>query len=256
MAAQAARQIMVNMTTMLADIDPNAALIDIAGQSRCNGGVPVTIDRTFPDVFDGRVSQVVWSQFCEEVDRGLESMPRIMKNYPRSKYLLLFLYPGIGFFFVVLFAILDWDNLNGLVAVLVSVPLGTFIVLHVLVSCWTRKIVKSFCDVVNDLNELCTRKSKDNTQVSYHIVNTMGKSINMDGGNYVTELRISVKLSDGNNNGNNDGNNNGSDLYAGKNLVSTGQTNTAQRLQELEGIKSLINQEEYNHKRQDILNSV
>jgi len=98
MAAQAAQQIVVNMTTMLADIDPNAALIDIAGQSRCNSG-PVTIDRTFPAVFDGRVSQVVWNQFCEEVDRGLEPMPRIMKNYPRSKYLLLFLYLGISFFF-------------------------------------------------------------------------------------------------------------------------------------------------------------
>lgn len=96
---------------------------------------------------------------------------------------------------------------------------------------------------------LCARKSNENPQVTFHLMNNIGF--------FIRQLYLSVKVSDRNENEDAGG----SDILdAFKRLSSPGttpgQTNMAHRLQELEGIESLITEEEYDHKRQDIINSI
>jgi len=234
---------MTNMAPMMVDMDPNIALIEIAGQSICSSG-PVTIERTFPTGLNGRISTGGWNQFCQEIDRGLEPYTGI-RNTCRIGHILTIV---VAVVFCVSQLYLNSDYMQETSKLMIVLPFGIALVLYAPIHLWKRNTLKKFRVVEKDLKEVCTRKSNETSQISYSIIKLGGGTLGLLYG----KLSVSVKVTDGNNNGNN----NGTELYAGMNLVSTELTNNPQRLQELEGIRSSLIQEEYDDKRQDILDSM
>lgn len=252
------------------------------------GNAPI-IDRAFPGILSNKMSEGEWTSFCNEVDKTLAPVGPI-KGQIMGKMKML----ACGMF--VSFAVVAGISISGVLQnsvgffiypiMFFSLPLGLF--------CFSKRAFSSVAVELNkcmkDLEEACERESARRHDVSFHVRGQTfgGGGSNNRGGRQINYIECSVggagagASAVGNNNmtlsameagqatpvafpvGDPDINappaatssifNN---LAWGGSAQPTAPTiSTATRLQELEGIKALISEEEYNTKKQDILNSI
>jgi len=253
------------------------------GPQSTPGNAPV-IDRSFPGILSGKMSESEWTSFCNDVDKTLEPVGPI-KGQIMAKMKML----ACGMFasFAVIAGITATGALTNSVGFYIypvlffSFPLGIF--------CVSKRAFASVAGelrkVMTDLEEVCERESARRHDVSFHVrAQTFGGGGNNNRGRQINYIECSVG-----NAGSGAGAVNAmeagqappvaypvgdpdinvsasaapattsifSSLALGGSAQPTAPTiSTATRLQELEGIKSLLTEEEYNTKKQDILNSI
>lgn len=236
------------LPAILADQNHNTAQINIDGQSDNSG--QATINKTFPILLNDRISQSSWTRFCEEVDRELEPLSGIRRTLKIANMVRSL----VGFAIMVAIMLLvipsgvnDYDGVSGLAIYMIILLVGIPLVLIVALSRYTSKLYSRFQDVVTEVKEICTRKSNDDPEITFSVEQmpllTNGILRLSTQGMYQLCISIKVAGARGNETG-----------MGGVGGVVRG--NTAERLQELDGIKSLLTAQEYEQKRQNILNSV
>ena len=125
------------------------------------------------------------------------------------------------------------------------VIIGAAVLLMILAVLYSSKLVSSFQEAVSEVQKICTRKSNEDPLIAYSVGQSMSMCTFSIYGIY--PLAIFVKT----------GETQGVSIGMGNQTGGpTIGTNTAQRLQELEGIKSMISNEEYEQKKLQILNSI
>jgi hypothetical protein len=250
------------------------------------GNAPI-IDRAFPGILSNKMSEGEWISFCNEVDKTLAPVGPIKGQIMgRMKMLACGMFAS--------FAVIAGISISGVLTnsvgfyiypvMFFSLPLGLF--------CFSNRAFSSVAVELNkcmkDLEEACERESARRHDVSFHVRGqTIGGGRNTRSVRQINYIECSVGGAGAGAGA--VGNNNmtfsameagqatpvafpvgGPDINAppaassifnnlawGGSAQPTAPTiSTATRLQELEGIKALISEEEYNTKKQDILNSI
>jgi len=258
------------------------------GPQSTPGGSP-TIDRAFPGILSGKMSEGEWTSFCNDVDKTLEPVGPIKTKIMGTMKIL-----SCGMFAA--FAVIAGITASGLIqnymgfylypVMFFSLPIGLF--------CFSRRVFRSvgatLSKCMQDLEEACARESAKRHDVSFHVrAQTLGGGSSNRGGRQINFIECSVGGGGGagavgNNNmtlsameagqtpvafpvGDPDINVSATAAPPGTSMFNnmawggsaqpTAPTiSTSSRLQELEGIRALISEEEYNTKKQDILNSI
>jgi len=230
----------------------NTTVITINGQntvgvnSACIDN-SVTIDKTFPPILVNRLSASSYSSFCDEIDRVLEPMSKITKDLAVTNLVTFVIFIGALALFLVITLMDFFETFIRLILIFGICALGSIL------SIYGRKLFASRQqDVINNLEQVCTRKSTESQQISFQLnTNQTFEGFTRRGRARINSLRvlsISINVSPNAAAAAMDG-------FA-TTIMTPGGTSTAQRLQELEGIKSVITEQEYQEKRRAILNTL
>lgn len=174
----------------------NTSLIEIEGQSITSicGSNSLTINRTFPPIFNSLVSQSSWNQLCEEVDRVLKPMARIKRMEEILELLRsLSIIFALVFFLITITGIVD---LGFGIILLVSIPILAAVTLFYSLKFLKQRVTLRRNDIVKNMKELCTRKSSEHPQISFHV---MGDNTTFGQGRFIVTniLCICINVSDG-----------------------------------------------------------
>jgi hypothetical protein len=120
------------------------------------------IDRTFPAIMNGRMSEHEWELFCDQVDQHIVPLNKL-------RYLLMGGIFAVFAAFILVMTILmnDFDNSSSSNSpfVFFLIPLGLMIGLVVL-SCYVSSVARVALDKVR---QVCEAASRDNPKVSLHL---------------------------------------------------------------------------------------
>jgi hypothetical protein len=262
---------------MMTTNNTNSFRIELHGQTLFNS--KVSIDRSMPAMLSDRMSNHEWTAFCDRVDQALEPTQNIKRQL--ACYTGLSVAASIGIFIAI--AVMGatgriFSLYGGGFNPLYILLFVSFIVVPLTIPCHTiRATSQKISKVYDDLRNVVNEESSKRSDISFHLkeeIMHMGYSsssnrVNTRTMNYI-ECCISSSSSGGHRmNGEGDGNyfpvsatvmpsmldtmSGGGSGGAGR--MSAGKSTLA-RLQELEGIKALLTEEEYNQKKNAILASI
>lgn len=253
-----------------------SARIELLGQGFTSQAVK--IDRSFPGILADKMSNSAWLAFCDEVDTVLEPLTPMKQKVKRR--LILTTVASIG-----LFAALAIMGATGSVITSSGVSpvfIGFFIacaVVPMAFQCSTmRTVMSQTTRIMENLQRVLNTESAKRSDVSFHIRTERyytGNHRNSTGSNITTNyIECSVgstviPMGGGNSNYSNDAASTpvvAMPVFSStfENLASappatapySNGRSVAERLQELEGIRSLISTEEYSSKKKAILDGI
>lgn len=249
-----------------------SARIELLGQGFTSQAVK--IDRSFPGILADKMSNSAWLAFCDEVDTVLEPLTPMKQKVKRG--LILTTVASIG-----LFAALAIMGATGSVITSSGVSpvyIGFFIacaVVPMAFQCSTmRTVMSQTTRIMENLQRVLNTESAKRSDVSFHIRTERyytGNHRNSTGTNYI-ECSVGstvIPMGGGNSNYSNDAASTpvvAMPVFSSTfdNLASappatapySNGRSVAERLQELEGIRSLISTEEYSSKKKAILDGI
>ena len=249
-----------------------SARIELLGQGFTSQAVK--IDRSFPGILADKMSNSAWLAFCDEVDTVLEPLTPMKQKVKRR--LILTTVASIG-----LFAALAIMGATGSVITSSGVSpvfIGFFIacaVVPMAFQCSTmRTVMSQTTRIMENLKRVLNTESAKRSDVSFHIRTERyytGNHRNSTGTNYI-ECSVGstvIPMGGGNSNYSNDAASTpvvAMPVFSStfENLASappatapySNGRSVAERLQELEGIRSLISTEEYSSKKKAILDGI
>lgn len=249
-----------------------SARIELLGQGFTSQAVK--IDRSFPGILADKMSNSAWLAFCDEVDTVLEPLTPMKQKVKRG--LILTTVASIG-----LFAALAIMGATGSVITSSGVSpvyIGFFIacaVVPMAFQCSTmRTVMSQTTRIMENLQRVLNTESAKRSDVSFHIRTERyytGNHRNSTGTNYI-ECSVGstvIPMGGGNSNYSNDAASTpvvAMPVFSStfENLASappatapySNGRSVAERLQELEGIRSLISTEEYSSKKKAILDGI
>jgi len=238
----------------------NAGRIDFDGQASggCLPSGNVTINRTIPTILDGQLSISSWTLFCEDIDRALQPLTSIKKKFGIVAIIKSFATLSLFIFFMLAFIPFDYNPdrnvFNRRWLLITLIPLGVFLALFFV----SNSLTSRYEEMIEEVKKICTKKSNEHSSMTFHLrddIFTQQARVLVSARGTSRTHYIEVIVGDGRET-------NVSNLEAGFNTIpsvaieSRGQTRVAQRLQELDGIRSLITEQEYQQKKQDILSNI
>jgi hypothetical protein len=239
-----------------------SARINLIGQGYSTGnsldGV-IHIDRSMPGILHQHMGQSQWNQFCDRIDSKLSELGPIKKQVRRALQIS-------GIVSLVTFGVIAGLLASGvffrnkmyyLFPIFGILFAGAPIFIYFrMVSPVMTKVRKA----LSDLEMVCSEESSKYSNLSFHLRDDRvytGRSVVA-----INYIEVSMGSAPSTENAAPVATTNSSGSFslfsqmatgAG---VSTGGRNVAERLKELEGIRSLISEEEYNQKRSSILSDI
>ena len=226
------------------------------------------IDRTFPGILSGKISDGEWNAFCEQIDKAVEPIGAMTKSMTKNMCILMvasFVVFGItGAIFT-----MDKGIIYGPV---VLVTCGMILPFYFFAQ-QGRKVRAEGMKIEAEVVSILTAETSKRAEVSFYLRKDPYST--GSGENRTSRVHSYIECSVGAGTGTEGG---ASMMEQG--LVPTATAvvappttsifsslvgssagagsgpSAAQRLQDLEGIKALISAEEYNAKKKDILDSV
>eukprot|EP00557_Chaetoceros_sp_GSL56_P013016 CAMPEP_0176479432 /NCGR_PEP_ID=MMETSP0200_2-20121128/1739_1 /TAXON_ID=947934 /ORGANISM="Chaetoceros sp., Strain GSL56" /LENGTH=239 /DNA_ID=CAMNT_0017875481 /DNA_START=56 /DNA_END=772 /DNA_ORIENTATION=- len=218
----------------------------------------ITIDRSMPAMLSDRMSNQEWIAFCDRVDQALEPTHTIKRRL--ACYTALSVAASFGIFIMI--AILgatgsivsSYGGFNPLYIILFV----SFIVVPVTIQCHTfRQTYRKIGKVYEDLRRVVNEESSKRSDISFHLkeeIHVGYSTTSRVQRTTVNYIECCISLSGGQ-----DGNYNPMnatvaspvvipsmfDTMSGAGGRMSGKS-TLERLQELEGIKAILSEEEYN----------
>jgi hypothetical protein len=238
----------------VAVLNPNTTRVDfiIGGQKNCgfNSAAP-KIDHSFPKLLEGHTSAGAYETFCIRADEVLEEIAVIKKSMARRLCRL----SGICIAFSIsvalyykFFAADDWPTWIPIVFIVGSIILPCLCFILVFIDTHGRIAVVMTKKLEGVLSDFCCQSSTLTGELKSERRYTNRRSYVLAYIDFTVESSSPYGLESG---------------YGASPVLSpaytgapSGGTNHAQRLADLEGIRSLISPEEYEQKRRDILSSV
>jgi len=229
------------------------------GNGWCNG--PQIIDRTFPGILSGKLSNLEWNAFCKQIDKAFEPTCAIMK-YSRC---ILAGFVVFGMMLIVLFPLIVVEYLS------ISGPVYGICFMIIL-----GMLLAERMRIEREVVSILMAESNKRAEVSFHLRKEYISTGSRKNGTTMVQQYIECSVSTGT----------GGDAsmleqglvptatavvasevvappttsifsnLAGSSAGAGSGPSTAQRLQDLEGIKALMCEEEYNGKKKDILDSI
>jgi len=194
------------------------SLIEIDGQSTTSicGSNSITINKTFPPIFENRVSNSSWNQFCEEADRVLEPMARI-KRMEQILDLLksLTILAALAFFTITTTGVVD---LGYSIVLLASISIFAPVALFYSLKKLKQRVSSRRHNIVKNMKKFCTKKSSEYPQISFCLA---GDNTTFGQGRFTVTniLSIYIDVLDG-------GKDDGSNMSATISELSDGKDNT------------------------------
>ena len=193
----------------------------------------VHVDRTKPAILENYMSDIAWNKFCDDIDRSMQSFSG---NGKRLAAFIVFTFIAFGAVVALSFSGLFGDS-NTLLYVVPAVAFPTFIVMVSLTMKRQKRMKAEIQQVLEDT-------SRTQPQLSFHWREEYG----WDGGDRRWNSYIEVSISGGAGNP--------YTSQASPFVASSAPKDVATRLQDLEKVKHLLSDQEYEDKRRDILNDV
>jgi len=225
----------------------NKERIDLDGQDSIR---EFTVNRTIPTILHGRVSLSSWTVFCEDIDVALQSLGTIQKS---CRYLTIAQFLGgfSTFLIIVLPFVVPVHNLENSLRtyiIFLSIP----IVMSLLCLVARCKLKSDYDDSLEEVRKICRKKSNERSDIAFYLRDDLLRAKNVVGflerrPNYI-EVIVGERTE-------------AYDIEARRNGFSSviqynSETAVAHRLEELEGIRSLIAEKEYKQKKKEILNDI
>jgi len=246
------------------------------------------IDRKFPGILNGRMSELEWTSFCDNVDRAIEPIGPLKTQLRREVMcggVLMFA------FFAVLAILVTTRVLSNKMHLFLPPLFILFTIVPAVLSYRRFKLVAmQLSKVMADLEAVCETESDKRSEVSFYVKDEsyqtssrkastiiyIGCSVgNADdvalsameaffgGGGMNPSIATLVvggssmfESLSGNVSSQPNAAQRLADLFESLSGNVSSQPNAAQRLADLEGIKALISEEEYDAKRKEILDSL
>lgn len=265
--------------------------IELQGQttSSFNVSSTVSIDRSIPALLGDRMSNQEWISFCDNVDQALEPAQTIRKQLACCTFLSVA--ASIGIFIAIavmgatgrIFSIGSGGGFNPVYIVLFI----AFIVAPTSIQCYIiKKRSEGLSKVYDDLRTVINAESSKRSDISFHLrEDTSVRYYSSSTSNThrlhtstIYYIECNVRLAGAGHSSNDGGNafqhiptvaspvvmsslfdsisGGGGGNSSATTMAKSGGKSTLERLQELEGIKSLISEEEYNNKRNAILSAL
>jgi len=243
------------------------------------------IDRKFPGILNGRMSELEWTSFCDNVDRAIEPIGPLKTQLRREVMcggVLMFAFFAV--YVVLVFTLIDKIHL-----ILPSSILFTIVPAAISFRRFNL-VAMQLSKVMADLEAVCETESDKRSEVSFYVKDEsyqtssrkastiiyIGCSVgNADdvalsameaffgGGGMNPSIATLVvggssmfESLSGNVSSQPNAAQRLADLFESLSGNVSSQPNAAQRLADLEGIKALISEEEYDAKRKEILDSL
>ncbi len=243
--------------------------IDILGQRggiHAQPGKNVIIDRKFPGILNGRMSEFEWTSFCDNVDRAIAPIGPLKTQLSRGAMrggVLMFA------FFAVIAVLVTTRVLSDKIHMILPPLFIVFMIVPTVLSFRRFKLVAvQLSKIMADLEAVCQAESDKRSDVSFHVraesyqtsskrsstINYIECSVGNAGTGGLSAMEaglggainppVATPVVGG------------SSMFESLSGNVSTQQNAAQRLADLEGIKALITEEEYDTKRKEILDSL
>ena len=226
------------------------------------------IDRTFPGILSGKISDGEWNAFCEQIDKAVEPIGAMTKSMMKNVGILMAAsFVGFGITAAIFTMTGDKGFIYGpvfFVTCVMTLPFYFF-------AQQARKMQAEGMKIEGEVVSILTAETNKRAEVSFHLRKDPYST--GSGENRTSRVHSYIECSVGTGTG-------GDASMMEQGLVPTATAvvappttsifsslagssagagsgpSTAQRLQDLEGIKALISAEEYNAKKKEILDSI
>lgn len=149
----------------------STARIDLHGQGyttsyTANGDV--TIDRAFPGLLDGFMSQFEWTTFCDRIDEALRPVSALKKKMRMYYCLYVLLFVGMSAAIPILatsdiaYNLVSSAAYVPILVVIFCVPMGLFYFL-------ARRMTMKAKEILAGVQKVCDEESAKRSNVSFHI---------------------------------------------------------------------------------------
>lgn len=142
--------------------------IELIGQGYTSGSTPdgsIKIERPFPGILNGQISESEWTSFCDRVDQALLPIADMKR---KSRKMTLIFYLAFIIFFGVFFAIRF--GLGGYYSSYISYILpAVFIPLFIMNVCFMMRLMKMAGETLTQLKQVCEDESNRRSNVSFHV---------------------------------------------------------------------------------------
>mmetsp|Transcript_15981 Transcript_15981/g.15378 ORF Transcript_15981/g.15378 Transcript_15981/m.15378 type:complete len:223 (+) Transcript_15981:57-725(+) len=218
--------------------------IELNGQMKIG---QIKIERSFPGILNGQMSESEWTNFCDRVDQTLLPIADVRRK--KRKMTLIFILLMVIFFGV--FAIFITGS--GGISFLPFLPV-VIIAPFIINVCFMIRMSKKARETWTQLKQVCEDESNRRSNVSFHVRDEkiyMGRSAmllnyiecSVGTGNYgVTAVPEVGSMFD--------------QMMGNQSQATQDSRSVADRLKDLEGLKPILSEEEYARKRKDILAEV
>lgn len=229
-------------------LNPNTTRVDFIGQNGGLNSAAPKIDHSFPKLLEGHTSAGAYETFCIRADEVLEEIVVIKKSMARR--LCCLFGTSTAFFFLIplyySFAPDDWPR--WVPQVFIAGSFLPFLCFFKMFRAAHGRIAIVMTKLEGVLSDFCAQSSTLTGELKSERRYTNRRSYVLAYIDFTVESSSPYGLESG---------------YGASPALSpaytgapSGGTNHAQRLADLEGIRSLISPEEYEEKRRDILSSV
>lgn len=228
------------------------------------------IDRTFPGILSGKISDGEWNAFCEQIDKAVEPIGAMMKSMMKNTCILMV---AVFVVFGITVAITRMTGDKGRIyGPVVFVTCGMILPFYFFAQ-QARKVRAEGMKIEAEVVSILTAETNKRVEVSFHLRKDPYST--GSGENRTSRVHSYIECSVGTGTGTEGGasmmeqglvptatevvapaTTSIFSSLAGSSAGAGSGPSAAQRLQDLEGIKALISAEEYNAKKKDILDSV
>lgn len=145
--------------------------IELIGQGYTSGSTPdgsIKIERPFPGILNGQISESEWTSFCDRVDQTLLPIADA-KRQSRKMKLIYFLLSVIlvGVFAIIFFAS---ERRGGYYSSYIFYILpAVYIPLFIMNACFMIRLRKKAGETLTQLKQVCEDESNRRSNVSFHV---------------------------------------------------------------------------------------
>ena len=144
--------------------------IELIGQGYTSGSTPdgsIKIERPFPGILNGQISESEWTSFCDRVDQALLPIAD-MKRKSRKMKLIYFLLSVIlvGVFFAIIFLVPRGDYYSPYIFYILP---AVYIPLFIMNACFMIRLRKKAGETLTQLKQVCEDESNRRSNVSFHV---------------------------------------------------------------------------------------
>ena len=144
--------------------------IELIGQGYTSGSNPdgsIKIERPFPGILNGQISESEWTSFCDRVDQTLLPIADA-KRQSRKMKLIYFLLSVIlvGVFFAIIFLVPRGDYYSPYIFYILP---AVYIPLFIMNACFMIRLRKKAGETLTQLKQVCEDESNRRSNVSFHV---------------------------------------------------------------------------------------
>lgn len=139
--------------------------IELIGQGYTSGSNPdgsIKIERPFPGILNGQISESEWTSFCDRVDHKLERLADFKRKAKKMIFICLVSLIILSVLFVVL------PVPGGLSSLYIYIPVS-IIVYAILYFYIISPMNRKGNEALNDLKQVCDDETKKIPNVSFHL---------------------------------------------------------------------------------------